>query len=140
MLLSKSNFKNSKLNANVNNVKNNIEEKESKDVNNNINNIKKKNHHYVNSLKMINKDNALYHNKIFSRKNKSKNNKNIIQKFIGRNKAMVKKQIEKLNYLNSINNNSSNTNTINYYNFIYILKKPLFEKEVDYLKFKGLIY
>ena len=35
----------------------------------------------------------------------------------GRNKAIIKKQMEKLKYINSNNNNSSNMNTINDYNF-----------------------
>ena len=120
MLLSKSYFKNNKLNDNLKNIKYNRREKESKNINQNIINIKKKNHHYVNSLKLFNKSNTLYNNKFFSRKNNAEN-KNInninINKLTGRNKEIVKKQIEKLNYINLMNNNSLNTNTINDYNF-----------------------
>ena len=77
MLLSKSNVKNKKLN--------NLTKNETK---------KNDNHyHYVNSLKIINKNN---------------------NKFIGKNKKKIKKQLEKIKY---INNNNSKHNIINDYNF-----------------------
>ena len=117
MLLSKSNFKINKLNAIVKNIKYNTKEKEQKDVNKIINNLKKKNHHYVNSLKMINKSNTLYHNKFLKKKNNAENKIINNKKLNGRNKAIIKKQMEKLKYINSNNNNSSNMNTINDYNF-----------------------
>ena len=115
MQLSKSNFKNTKQNTIVKSIKYNMRNRASKDVNNRNNNMKNS-HHYVNSLKIINKSNNLYHKNIFNKKNNNDNKIITNKKFAGRNKAIIRKQLEKLKYINP-NTNTSNINTINDYNF-----------------------
>ena len=115
MILSKSNFKNSKPNLMMNNKKYTNKNNLSKEINN-----KNNKHHYINSLKIINKTNTLYNknntNKNFNNNTNNNDKKIINRKNNGRNNIMNKKTLEKLKYINSINKNP-NLDTINDYNF-----------------------
>ena len=130
MLLSKSNFKNVKPNIIVKKIKCSMRSKASKEntnINNNINH-----HHYLNSLKINNNSDTLWHrntrnnsnNINFNNMNNNNNNEShvIHKKSTDRNNIMNKKQMDKLIYNNAnsnINtyNNNPNINTINDYNF-----------------------
>ena len=130
MLLSKSNFKNVKPNIIVKKIKCSMRSKASKENNNVNNNIN--HHHYLNSLKMNNNSDTLWHrntrnnsnNINFNCMNSNNNNEShvIHKKSTDRNNIMNKKQMDKLIYNNANNNtntynNNPNINTINDYNF-----------------------
>ena len=118
MILSKSNFKITRPNAILKNLKYINKNKSLKENNNS--NIKNNNHHYVNSLKISNRSNTLYQKNNLN-KNKINNTINndrkiMNQKTSRKNKVMLKRQMEKIRYFN-FNNNNSNIKTINDYNF-----------------------
>ena len=126
MLLSKSNFKNVKPNIIVKKIKCSMRNKASKESNN-INNIN--NHHYLNSLKINNNSDTLWHRNTRNNSNNinfnymNNNESHVIhKKSTDRNNIMNKKKMDKLIYNNANNNsntynNNPNINTINDYNF-----------------------
>ena len=125
MLLSKSNYKNVKPNIIVKKIKYSMRNKASKENNNINNNI---NHHYLNSLKMNNNSETLWHRNTRNNSNNininfnSINNNNeshaIYKKTTDRNNIMNKKLIySNTSSNNNTYNNNPNINTINDYNF-----------------------
>ena len=113
MLLSKSNFKSIKPNFIVKKIKYNSKNKASKEQNKNYK--RNNNHYYIHSLKMVNNNEIKNHmnhfNKNFINNNINKNNI-IHKKPASRNKALSKKQFDKIKL-----NNHHVICTINDYNF-----------------------